>query len=287
MKPIISAMEFKNLLHNDDLIILDASYRKNAFEKFQAKHIKNARFVDTDKDLAEIPDNPANGGRHPLPEIADFNKVLKKLGIHADSHIIIYDQENASMAAARLWWMLNATGLQQVQVLDGGLKKAEAENLPLDKEENTVPNDGTYSFIQWKLPLADMQDVRKIIESENSVLIDVRAEDRYLGLTEPIDKIAGHIPTAINIPLTENLNPDGTFKNPEELKHLYEELAHNQEQVTVHCGSGVTACHTALAFAHAGLEIPAVYMGSWSEWSRNDNKMVLKDGKIITKVSEA
>jgi thiosulfate/3-mercaptopyruvate sulfurtransferase len=101
--------------------------------------------------------------------------------------------------------------------------------------------------------------------------IDVRDHDRYLGLVEPIDLIAGHIPGAINIPFSENLDANGLFKSPTELKAIYQNAfsERSADHLIVHCGSGVTACHTLLAVAQAGLEIPKLYVGSWSEWSRN------------------
>ena len=101
----------------------------------------------------------------------------------------------------------------------------------------------------------------------------------FAGLTEPIDLIAGHIPGATNIPFTENLDADGLFLSPEVLKDKYLKALNDvhAENVIVHCGSGITACHTLLAMDYAGLEIPKLYVGSWSEWSRNDKEMILKE----------
>ena len=119
---------------------------------------------------------------------------------------------------------------------------------------------------------ATMEEVQAKAWEKDHLIIDVRSEERYRGELEPIDLVAGHIPGAVNVPLTENMDSDGNFLSPEELREKYlpilEEIPN--EQIIVHCGSGVSACHTLLALDHAGLGIPKLYVGSWSEWSRND-----------------
>lgn len=276
MKPLITVEEMKSLLDIEGLILLDASFGKNAKEKFEEEHLPGAQFISLNDDLAEIPEDPANGGRHPLPHVKDFNNVLKRTGIHEDSHIIVYDQNNSSMAAARLWWMLKAAGLEKVQVLDGGLDQAKNSGIALTDEKNQPPGNGTYHFEGWQLPKSDMDGVREAVKDEKDLIIDVRSKDRYNGESEPLDMVAGHIPNAVNLPFTENLNEDGTFKDPGSLQDINDPLIKGKNRVIIHCGSGVTACHTILAFAQAGLKIPELYPGSWSEWSSNDNEMVTK-----------
>ncbi|MEX0596640.1 MAG: rhodanese-like domain-containing protein, partial [Candidatus Paceibacterota bacterium] len=82
--------------------------------------------------------------------------------------------------------------------------------------------------------------------------------------------VSGHIPNAINIPFVSNLDENGLFLSSEKIKENYKSIFENKKsnEVIVHCGSGVTACHTLLAMAYAGFEIPKLYVGSWSEWSR-------------------
>lgn len=107
------------------------------------------------------------------------------------------------------------------------------------------------------------------------LVVDVRDEERYSGEKGPIDLVAGHIPGAINIPFTNNLDSSGFFLELEQLKAIYlkEFGGKKAENVIVHCGSGVTACHTLLAIAYAVLEVPKLYVGSWSEWFRNKRSM--------------
>lgn len=130
----------------------------------------------------------------------------------------------------------------------------------------------------WKLPLANIDEIEKFSENPHYLVIDVREEERYRGEKEPIDLIAGHIPGAENHPFKNNLEENGTFKNPAILKEYFTKILEKRdaENVILHCGSGVTACHTILAMDYAGLEIPKLYVGSWSEWSRN-NKPVAKN----------
>ena len=124
MKPIITATELSEIFHQENLVILDARTGKEARENFLQNHIKGARFIDLDKDLAEIGEDAAFGGRHPLPKISKFAETLQNLGISEDSHLVVYDTSNGANAAARCWWMLRALGLEKVQVLSGGFQSA-------------------------------------------------------------------------------------------------------------------------------------------------------------------
>lgn len=128
---------------------------------------------------------------------------------------------------------------------------------------------------QWLLPIALISEVENASNNPNYLIVDVRDKERFDGLTEPIDLIAGHIPGAKNIPFTENIDESGLFLKPQQLKSKYEQAFGKMrtDQIIVHCGSGVTACHTLLALDYAGIAIPNLYVGSWSEWSRNDKKI--------------
>lgn len=275
ISPIIQATELLKLYKSDHLLIVDVSNGKNAKSNYEAKHLEGAIFVDLNTQLAEIKDDLSIGGRHPLPKIENFAKTLSNLGISSKSHVIIYDDKNGSNAAARLWWMLKAVGHEKVQVLNGGIQEAEKINYPISSKTEITNKSELYKVDSWKLQISDIEEVEKVSQTENHIVIDVRDVARYNGETELIDLIAGHIPGAINIPFTENLDKNGLFLNPNELKAKYEKIFRNIESknIIVHCGSGVTACHSLLAIAYAGLEIPKLYVGSWSEWSRN-NKII-------------
>lgn len=274
MLPIISPSELKNL-PTENLIILDARAGKDVYENYLNKHIKAARFIDLDKDLAEIGENAAFGGRHPLPEIKKFAETISNLGISENNHIVIYDDKNGSNAAARTWWMLKAFGFENVQVLDGGFQNAEKEGVEFSSGEESFEKTELIQKENWLLPISDLETVENELTNQSSTVIDVRDSYRYRGESEPIDLVAGHIPGAINIPFSENLDENGNFLSPEILREKYSKLLEGKpENLIIHCGSGVTACHTILALDYAGFKIPNLYVGSWSEWSRREGKEI-------------
>ena len=271
MSPLIQANELRDILDNEDLVIIDSSNGPGATEAYDAKHLPGALYIDLNTQMADIKPDAAIGGRHPLPEAEQFAETLTSLGISNTSHVVIYDNKNGSNAAARLWWMMKALGHTKVQVLDGGIQAAEKAGLAMSSEKSTIKNTSPYVAGDWQLLQAGIDEVAQKAGDENFIVIDVRDEYRYNGESEPIDLVAGHIPGAINIPFTENLAPGGLFKPAAELRSKYEAVFGQTaaQNIIVHCGSGVTACHTLLAIAYAGLDIPALYVGSWSEWSRN------------------
>jgi len=270
MSPIISPSDLKNL-PAENLVILDARTGKDVKQNYLEKHIKGARFIDLDKDLAEIGENAAFGGRHPLPSVEKFAEILSGLGIAENSHIIVYDDKNASNAAARAWWMLRSFGLEKVQVLDGGMQAAEKNGLEFSSGEEIFDKASLIKKDRWLLPVSSLEVVENELKNDSSTVVDVRDAYRYKGESEPIDLVAGHIPGAINIPFSENLDENGNFLSPEILKEKYSQLLEGKpEHLIIHCGSGVTACHTILALDYAGFPMPDLYVGSWSEWSRRE-----------------
>jgi thiosulfate/3-mercaptopyruvate sulfurtransferase len=277
MSPIISPSQLKNL-PTENLVILDARVGKDIHQTYLNNHIKGARFIDLDKDLAEIGEDAAFGGRHPLPDVEKFAETLSNLGISESSHIVIYDDKNGANAAARAWWMLKSFGFEKVQVLDGGFQAAEKEGLEFSSDEEIFEKTELIKKDNWLLPTSMLETVENELTNDSSTVIDVRDAYRYNGESEPIDLVAGHIPGAINIPFSENLDENGNFLSPEILKEKYSKLLQGKPQnLIIHCGSGVTACHTILALDYAGLKIPNLYVGSWSEWSRREGKEVAKE----------
>lgn len=259
-------------------MIFDASNRNQAKANYEAEHLEGAFFVDLNTQLAAIKSDLSDGGRHPLPRIETFAETLTGLGISKDKHLIIYDDNNGSNASARFWWMLKSAGHQKVQVLNGGLNQAKRKHFPMSSKTEPVKKASEpYRMDQWNLPTIEMNGVAQAAQNPNMVVVDVRDKERYDEKTEPIDLIAGHIPGAINVPFTENLDQNGLFLKPNELRMKYEALFGqiSPENRIVHCGSGVTACYTLLALDYAGMEIPRLYVGSWSEWNRN-NKAIEK-----------
>jgi thiosulfate/3-mercaptopyruvate sulfurtransferase len=272
ISPIINVTDLVELYKLESTVLIDASNGINAQLNYEVKHLDGALFVNLNSKLADIKDNVANGGRHPLPTIEQFSNTLMSLGISPESHVIIYDDKNGANAAARFWWMLKAIGHKKVQVVNGGFQEAEKLNFRINSNKVKAKKNAPYKIEEWQLPTISLIAIEKASQTKNNTIIDVRETTRYKGEFEPIDLVAGHIPTAINIPFMENLNENGLFLSPTELRSKYEKLTNDSKNnhIIVHCGSGVTACHTLLAFDYAGLKIPTLYVGSWSEWSRNN-----------------
>lgn len=271
MQPIISPEELQREAHSGKYIIIDATSGPTAEQQYLNLHLAGAQFVSLETDLANVGD-PRVGGRHPLPTVSDFSDTLSRLGIHADSHVLVYDRMQGANATARFWWMAVAAGIKHTQVLSGGFDGAQAQGYPMNQGAEPTPAASNYRFEQWQSPTVSLHEVDELTADPKALIIDVREEARYQGKTEPIDSVAGHIPSAVNIPFQQNLNKDGSFKDGDALRELYAPYINKAElqKTVVHCGSGVTACHSILALVQAGYDMPALYVGSWSEWSRND-----------------
>lgn len=278
LSSLISASELLQLYPSEELVLIDVSNGKDARSQYEAKHLDSALYVDLNTQLADIKADVRLGGRHPLPSIENFSKTLGHLSITPESHVVVYDDKNGSNAAARFWWMLKAVGHDKVQVLDGGIQEAEKAHFPTNALLPTIATSAPYPVSDWQLPIATMEEVERVAQETDHLVVDVRDGARYRGETEPIDTVAGHIPGAINIPFSENLDADGLFLPSAVLKDHYQKAFGNipTENIIFHCGSGVTACHSLLAIAQAGLKLPKLYVGSWSEWSRNGKEIATK-----------
>lgn len=276
--PIIEPEALLQLKNSSEIILVDARAGLNMEGNYKKEHLKGARYADLNRDLASVDCNPANGGRHPLPSLEKFSEVLSKLGITPQSHVIVYDDKNGSNAASRFWWMLKAVGHQKIQVLNGGYQVAIHKGFPLSTGIESFDTAEKYQVSDWQLALSNINEVDKARNNPENIVIDVRDKNRFEGLTEPLDLIAGHIPGAINVPFSENLDENGFYLSAEKLAQKYTQILGSvkPENVIVHCGSGVTACHTLLAMDYAGIPIPHLYVGSWSEWSRSNKPMVTK-----------
>jgi thiosulfate/3-mercaptopyruvate sulfurtransferase len=269
LDPIISARDVAAL---PDAVLVDCRVDPKAY---RAGHLPGARHAQLERDLASPAPTPADGGRHPLPTPADLAATLGRWGITPASHVIAYDDQNGANAAARFWWLVTALGHARVQVVDGGLAALTAAGLALTPDEPTVAPAPPYPVrAQLARPLADIDEVDRARGAADRRVIDVRAAFRYRGDSEPIDPVAGHIPGVLNAPFADNLRADGTFKPAGELRALYTGILDGvaPDHAIIHCGSGVTACHTLLALDRAGLPGAKLYVGSWSEWCRQPDR---------------
>ena len=277
--PLMSAAELAEQVNDSNLKILFAGSSEKSKEYFLEQHIQSAHYVSLNDDLSSSEGKPEKGGRHPLPDLEQFLRLLQTLGISQDTPVVVYDDQHGANASARLWWMLRAVGLDNVRVLDGGCPFKY--NHKLFSKESGYPSRPAVGSQRikaddWQLPIIDISGIEDISANKKvGIIIDVRESLRYQGITEPIDPIAGHIPQAINLPFKQNLDDNGFFQKPEVLRVHFERILKDvpSSNTAIHCGSGVTACHTILAMAHAGLDIPQLYVGSWSEWCRSDNKI--------------
>jgi thiosulfate/3-mercaptopyruvate sulfurtransferase len=270
---------FGPLISVDELIASKASVRlldaRPGAEVYASGHLEGAIHADLEVRLsaASAPGfDPANGGRHPLPAPATWAAQLGAWGIGPETRVVAYDAASGANAACRLWWMLRAFGHVQVAVLDGGLDAARAGGLATTTAETPpVAALPAYPGRGWQLPTVDMEAVAQRLNDPSWKVLDVRSRERWRGEVEPIDPVAGRIPGAVNLPFAENLRPDGRFRSPTHLRRTYEQLLDGTppDRLVVHCGSGVTACHTLLALELAGFEGASLYVGSYSEWCRS------------------
>jgi thiosulfate/3-mercaptopyruvate sulfurtransferase len=230
--------------------------------QYREAHIAGAIFASLERDLA-APKTGKNG-RHPLPDPQTFAAWLGRCGVMASDQVVCYDAANGAMAA-RLWWMLRWVGHDAVAVLDGGLSKWLAEGRPVTAD---VPHPQPTQFeVRVRSDMAvDVAAIAKTLRKR--ILLDARAPARYRGEQEPIDPVAGRIPSALNRFNMDNVRGDGRFKSPDELKREFQQVlgARQPGDVVNYCGSGVAACHNLLAMELAGLKGARLYAGSWSEW---------------------
>ena len=272
---IISAQAL-HALPQDTLLIIDTrhsladfSYGRNAY---QTGHIPNAHFLDIENDLSG--QKTGQNGRHPLPDFDQLTQKLRTLGMNDDTQVVVYD-DAGGMMAARLWWLIRALGHEQVAVLDGGIQAWQREGFPLTTELPPVPAEGHFQRKPSLMRVLTVNQIAQNIDNPEVILVDARSPERYRGETEPIDPIAGHIPSALNYFCANNLQTDQTFKPAAELRQQWTDLlgetAINDIQSIVHyCGSGITASHNLLSMHIAGLDVSqngaGLYAGSWSEW---------------------
>ncbi|WP_159611620.1 sulfurtransferase [Glutamicibacter sp. JC586] len=261
MNPLISVADLESLVREDDsLVLLDVRWvlgRDDGEAQYREGHIPGAAFVDLESQLSGSVGK--HTGRHPLPLPAEFEAAAQSWGISAGSSVVVYDDSGA-LAAARAWWLLRHAGFENVQVLDGGLEAWKRAGYQLATGPETA-QPGTVALSWGRMSVVEFDELGTL----TGVLIDSRATARYLGIEEPIDPVAGHIPGAVNRPTTDNLDAQANFRSSEELLARFTKLGVQQQGSAAYCGSGITAAHQVLAAASAGIEL-GLYPGSWSEY---------------------
>lgn len=264
MPLLVTPADLADLVRSSDRVrILDVRWRLDRPDgraEYLDGHIPGAVFVDLGRELAR-PGRP-DEGRHPLPAPADLQEAARRWGLDDGDIVVVYDDWN-SVSAARAWWLLRESGVAEVSVLDGGLSAWVEAGLPLDAGA-VDPEPGNVTLTGLAAAVLSADDAAAW--PANGVLLDARAPERYRGEVEPIDPVAGHIPGARNLPAAALL--DGSrFRDPAALAGAFGAVgADGTAPVAAYCGSGVTAAHTALAGALAGIDV-SVFAGSWSAWA--------------------
>ena len=269
----------------------DLGQPKLGRQQYEQAHIPGAVFADLDQDLSAkhgMPgsdgsvavlqaDQPASGGRHPLPSRERFSVWLSDIGFSNDMQAVVYDRNGANFCG-RLWWMLKWAGHDAVAVLDGGLQAWQAAGQPVNQGAEPSHFQTSFALQPPLRRLVSAETVLSGLGSATQTLIDARAPARYRGEVEPLDPVAGHIPGALNRPFSENLGADGRFKPRELLRAEFEQLLGERSAASVvhQCGSGVSALPNLLAMEVAGLGETALFAGSWSEWCADATRPVAR-----------
>ncbi len=294
---IISAAQLQDLeASGAPLMVFDCSFdlaNTAAGEAaFADVHISGARYAHLERHLSHTAtaDDAASGGRHPLPTRARFAAWLASIGFNANMQAVVYDR-NGTHYCGRMWWMLQWCGHADVAVLDGGLAAWQAAGGatesgagPDGKSARKGDFDAHFSSktpdVSVKSSLFTIETIVNGLADGAHTIIDARAAPRYRGEVEPLDPVAGHIPSALNRPFTSNFEANGCFKKPEQLRAEFDALlaGRSLHNVVHHCGSGVTANPNVIAMALAGYPRTGLFAGSWSEWSRRTDLPVATGG---------
>lgn len=273
---IISCKDLKDNLMNKNWVVVDCRFDLASlewgFEEYQQLHIPGAVYADLDKDLSGRK-TPLTG-RHPLPEPEVFCSAMARLGISNNTQVIVYDATSGSYAA-RLWFLLKLYGHTRVAVLDGGFPAWYKAGYPIESGAN-VNSHGNFSGSPDANMIITTSEMENIYTKPDWLVIDARSAERFRGEQEFIDPIAGHIPNAVNRFHGLNVNTDGLFLPKGQLQREFSDLTRGfkPDQTVVYCGSGVTSCHHLVAMATAGLPLPRLYVGSWSEWIRDPKRPI-------------
>ncbi|KEO84806.1 sulfurtransferase [Tumebacillus flagellatus] len=276
---LVSLQWLSDHLHDSNVRILDCRFAlgqsHSGRDAYLQDHIPGAFYCDLEQDLSGIVE--AHGGRHPLPDLDELAAKLGGIGIDADTTVVVYDDQGGAMAS-RAWFLLRYLGHDKTFVLDGTYSHWKAAGRPITDE---IPTPTAKSFtpsIQDE-QVYHIDDVKKRIGQPGVTLIDSREERRYLGLEEPIDPVAGHIPTAIHSFWKDSLTESGTWKSGDEQRERFSDL-NPDDEIIVYCGSGVTATPNILALREAGFRNVKLYAGSWSDWcSYPDNPIAKNKGE--------
>lgn len=263
---LVDSEWLKQQLDNPQVVIVDCRFQLAdphwGEKEYRDCHIKGASYLNLDRDLSS--EVKSHGGRHPLPDMDGLAQKFAELGIVKNETLVVAYDDSRFAFAARLWWLLRYLGHDSVVLLDGGWQEWLKHDYPVS---NVVPERKAGSFSPQPHPdwLVDINTVKSAHHSDEVVVVDSRDRDRYLGLREPIDPIAGSIPGAVNSPWKQVSNESGYVQPLESQQQLWDGIK-DAAEIIVYCGSGVTACVNLFSLALTGVKNTKLYPGGWSDW---------------------
>ena len=268
MGPLVTTDWLAGELGKADLIVFDATKylpneNRDGRAEFLTAHIPGARYFDIDEVADQDTDLP-----HMVPTPGRFAKLLGGMGVSNASRVVFYDQKGLA-SAARGWWLMSLYGHDNAAVLDGGLPKWVREQRPTQSGQPAPPMPSVFRPDFRPTRLRGVGDLIRNVANQSELVLDARAAGRFIGATpEPRAGMrSGHIPGSANVPYTDLLNADGTFKSASEVKARFVAAGvDGARPLVTSCGSGVTACILTLGLRLSGLPEGAVYDGSWTEW---------------------
>lgn len=251
---------------NPHTVVLDATIGvPDVHAGYNLRHIPGARVFDVEGIADHLSPYP-----HTLPSAEDFAAAVGALGVTNDTPVLVYDQKGISFAAARAWWMFRVFGHDNVRVINGGLPAWMMAGLPIESGPQATTTPATFRSHYRPELYRSYEEVERVSETGDEVIVDARPPMRFeaMGRTIDGDPIPTHIPTSVNLPFTNLLDPNGAMKTDTEISKILERYQpRDQKNLIVTCGSGITACVLALGFYQTGLKNTSVFDGSWTEWS--------------------
>ena len=264
-KWLINPQQLKACYQQGDVVVVDCRFSladpAEGERCYRERHIPGAHYLHLERDLSAP--KGVHGGRHPLPELEPLVAKLRAIGVNNDTLIVAYDDSRLAFAS-RLWWLLRYLGHDRVKLLDGGFRAWCDVGLPVDGELPVVQPGSLQPSLRSELAV-DIETVKSRQGQPDCALIDSRERERYLGLSEPIDPIAGSIDGAVNYPWMEVTDEQGVFKLRDQQQARLASVV-DSDDIIVYCGSGVTACVNLLALSELGRDDARLYAGSWSDW---------------------
>ena len=262
--PTVSVEWLFNNLNADNLVILDGSIKKvvNPSSDASEVQIPNTRFFD----LKEAFSDASAPFPTTLPSEAQFTKEAQKLGINADSAIVVYDDKGI-YSSARVWWLFKAMGHDNVGVLDGGLPEWIKLGYKTEIKKEKPLEKGNFVATYEPELMKFFDDVKEASENKSHLIMDARSETRFKSLeAEPrVGLRMGTIPNSVNLPYEDLLNENKLIPQ-RDIESKFRKLAKKDDALIFSCGSGITACVLALGATMSGYENISVYDGSWTEW---------------------